>query len=455
MNEKKQRITENKMGVAPIWSLLLTMALPVILSTIVQSLYNIVDGIYVSRIGEDALAAMTFGNPIINILTAVGTGIAVGMNTMLSRGLGEKNKKHVDDAAKTAIFLGLVAAILCVIVAFTLIKPYLALQTDNKNIIDLGSSYLTVYVALGIGTIGQLMFERMLISTGKTMYSMISQGSGAVLNVILDPILIFGYFGFPAMGIKGAAYATVFSQIVATLIALYLNVKKNKEITIRFSLKPPIYAIKRVLYLGLPSALLLSLTGLMMFSFTAILNRFTSSAVAVFGACTRIISVFYSVVNALCSTVMPVIAYNLGARKKERVDQAIKYGYLYSAALMLVGTILCFGFPRQLLQMFSATEEMMSIGIWGMRAMSCMFILVGLKNTSTCIIQALGHSFHSMAIDVSRNYVIMLPMAFALSMTGVLNLVWIAVPIADIVSALIGLILVLYFYKKNIKTMEV
>ncbi|MDO4556289.1 MAG: MATE family efflux transporter [Lachnospiraceae bacterium] len=262
--EMEQAIPENRMGTAPVATLMLKMAFPIILSTLVQSLYNIVDGMFVARISEEAMTAITYTQPIVIVLMAVGTGIAVGMNTMLSRALGEKNKKQVNDAAQTAIFLTFVAALISLMAAFIFVHPFMASQTNNVEIQNLGVKYLRIYLALGIGTIGQMVFERMLISTGKTIYSMISQITGAIFNLILDPILIFGLFGFPAMGISGAAFATVFSQIVAMLIAVVLNHKKNYEISMRFTLKPPVYAVKRILFLGVPPMVLMTLNGFML-----------------------------------------------------------------------------------------------------------------------------------------------------------------------------------------------
>lgn len=439
--------TENKMGTKPVWSLLLAMAVPVILSTAAQSLYNIVDGIFVSMLGEDAMAAITFAGPYTKVLIALGTGIAVGMNTMLSHGLGEKSQEQVDDAAAAAIFLSVAGGLLSLLAAFTLVRPYLSAQTNSPAILEGGAAYLTVYLGLGIGTIGQLVFERMLISTGKTVYSMISQAIGAILNLILDPVLIFT----AGMGITGAALATVIGQTVAMIVALSLNLAKNKEVYIRFTLTPPVYAVKRVLVLGLPSTLLLSLDGIMLINFNAVLNKFSSAAVATFGACARVTGFFYAVVNALCSATAPIIAYNHGAKNSGRINQTIKFGYLYAMGLMAIGTVLCAGFPEMFLRMFNATDEMVAIGVWGMRALSCCYLLVAVRNMSTAIIQSLGHSFTSMAVDLSRNYAVLIPMAWLLSLTEKLNAVWLSVPVADTVAAVVGFALMLRFYRKDIK----
>ena len=447
-------IEENKMGTKPVWSLLLSMALPVMLSTAVQSLYNVVDGIFVSQISEDAMAAITFANPLVTVLIAVGSGLAVGMNTMLSRGLGEKNQNRVNDAAMSAFWVTIICGVISLFVGMFLIEPYMSIQTQNIDIKRAGVQYLGVYFFLGIGTIGQLVFERMLISTGKTMYSMISQGVGGILNIILDYTLIFGHFGAPKLGIAGAAIATVLSQSIAALIALNLNIKKNKEIQLNLFKKVPLHVFRQIIALGLPTAIIMSLNSFMMINFNAVLNRFSSTAVAVFGACCRITGFSYAILNALCSATIPIIAYNRGAKKKERIDQTIRFGYLYAIVLMSIGTIVCVGFPEVFLKMFNATDEMIGIGIWGMRMLCCCYILCAVRNMSNCIVQALEHSVTAMCIDLSRNYLVIIPAAWLLSFTGVLDYVWLSVPLADIISSIIGFLLMIHFYKKDINDLS-
>ena len=323
------------------------------------------------------------------------------MNTMLSKALGEKNQKEVNDAASAAIFLVLLTGILSLLIGFTSLSGiFMNTQTANIEIRNAGVQYLRVYFIFGIGTIAQLTFERMLISTGKTLYSMISQAVGAILNIIFDPILIFGMLGFPKMGITGAAVATVVSQMIA--------------------------------------AVLLALNSFMMLNFNAVLSKFSSTAVAVFGACCRYTHFFYAILNALCSTSIPVIAYNFGAKKKSRIDETIRYGYLYSVIMMAVGTIVCCGFPEQLLRLFNATDEMIEIGVVGMRMLCILYMVTAIRNMSTCVVQALGHSILSMLVDLSRNYLVLIPAAWLLSMTGILNMVWLSIPIADFVCAVVS-----------------
>lgn len=452
--EAVETTEENKMGTKPVWSLLMTMALPVVLSTAVQSLYNVVDGIFVSQISEDAMAAITFANPLVTILIAVGSGIAVGMNTMLSHSLGEKNQQRVNDSASAAIWLIIICGAVSLLAALFLVQPYMVFQTQNVGIRIAGVQYLRVYFSLGITTMAQLVFERMLISTGKTLYSMISQGVGGIMNIILDYVLIFGHFGAPKMGIAGAAAATVVSQSLAATIAISLNIRKNKEIQYHFSMHLPFSVIGRLLVLGAPTALIMSLNSLMMVNYNAVLNRFSSTAVAVFGACCRVTGFCYAILNALCSATIPIIAYNHGAGKKKRIDQTIRFGYLYAVIVMAAGTVFCVGFPEMFLRLFHATDEMIGIGVWGMRMLTCCYVLCAVRNMSNCILQALGHSVAAMACDLSRNYLVLIPAAWGLSLTGILDAVWLSVPVADIVSAIVGFLLMLRFYRRDIQPMQ-
>lgn len=449
----QKNLSENKMGTKPVWSLLLGMALPVMLSTAVQSLYNVVDGIFVSQLGEYALAAISFSSPLVNIMTAVGSGIAVGMNTMLSHALGEKDQKKADSAVNAALWVLLGAGILAVMAAFTLSTPYLSMMTNDPVIYEAGLQYIHICMGLAIMSMGQLVFERMLIATGKTSLSMISQGVGGILNLILDPVLIFGLGPFPAMGISGAAAATVFSQAVAMTLALTLNLKKNYDVHIRFA-KPSGAVLRRLLFLGAPTAVIMSLNSIMMVNFNAVLNQFSTTAVAVFGACCRTTSFFYALLNAMCSATIPIIAYNHGAKNKRRIDQAIRFGYLYSGILMTIGTVLCVGFPEVFLRLFNATDEMIEIGVWGMQMLCCCYVFCAVRNMSGCILQALGYSVASTATDLTRNYAILIPFAWLFSLTGSLSAVWLSIPLADVVSAIVGFLLMLRAYRRDIKPME-
>ena len=366
------------MGTAPAGSLILTMALPIVLSTIVQSLYNIVDGIFVSQISEAAMTAITFTQPITIVLLAVGMGISVAMNTMLSHSLGGKDKKGVDAAAQTAIFLTVIASMISFIASFIVVRPFMLTQTTE-----------------------------------------------------------------PELGIRGAAIATVFSQIAALFIALTLNLKKNQEATVRFILKPPAHAIRQMLFLGVPTTILLTFNAFMMLGLNSILKGFSTTAVAVMGACGRITTLFYNLINALANTLTPVIAYNHGAGKKNRIIRSMKYGYLYGLILTAAGSGICIGFAREILLMFNATEEMMGIGVPAMRLMSVGYMLLAIRNTSTAVMQALGHSVQSIAAELCRNYLFLLPLAWLFSRMGIVVRVFWSYPVADAAAAVISGIMVL------------
>lgn len=444
--------TENKMGTKPVWSLLLTMALPVMLSTAVQSLYNVVDSIFVSHLGEYALAAISFSGPLVNIMVSIGSGIAVGMNTMLSHALGEKDQRKADSAVSAALWVWLGAGIIAGISAFTLSAPYLHMMTDDPVIYEASLQYIHICMGLAVMSMGQLVFERMLIATGKTSLSMISQGVGGILNLVLDPVLIFGLGPFPAMGISGAAAATVSSQAVAMTLAFILNLKKNHDVHIRFTM-PSRAVLRRLMFLGTPTAVIMSLNSIMIMNFNAVLNQFSTTAVAVFGVCCRTTSFFYALLNAMCSATIPIIAYNHGAKNKRRIDQTIRFGYLYSGILMAIGTVLCVGFPEVFLRMFNATEEMIEIGVWGMRMLCCCYVFCAVRSMSGCILQAMGHSIANTAINLSRDYAILIPFAWLLSLTGSMRAVWLSIPVADVVSGVVGFLLMLRIYKKDIKPM--
>lgn len=458
MNENQNDILEtqeNSMGTAPVWSLLLKMALPIILSTTIQSFYNIVDGIFVSQISEEAMTAITLATPVTIALLAVGTGIAVGMNTMLSHALGEKKQEEVNHAAQTAVFLVMVSWAISFVAAFTLVDSFMAAQTNNPIILEMGKQYLVIYLAFGIGTLGQLVFERMLISTGKTMYSMISQITGALLNLILDPIMIFGLYGMPAMGMSGAALATVIGQIVALLIAVYLNLKKNHEVTLRFTLRPPAYAVKKILFLGVPQMIMIMLNAVMMFGINGIIRSFSDTAVAAMGACSRITTLFYNLINAMSSALTPVVAYNHGAKNKERINISLRLGYLYGIILTALGTAICEIFTGQILDMFNATMQMKEIGVYALRIMSGGYMLLAVRNVSTAVVQALGHSIQSIIVDLCRSYLLLLPLAWLFARSGILKRVFWAYPVADFTAAFIGLLMVWHYYRKDIRTLKI
>ena len=441
----RETITENKMGVAPVWSLLLKMALPVILSTAVQALYNIVDGIFVAMISEKALSAITYAMPMVTLLTALSTGIAVGMNTMLSRALGEKIQQEVNDAAEAAVFLG-----------FTrLPSAFMNTQTADLEIFDAGIKYLKVCYIFGIGTIAQLFFERMLISTGKTLYSMISQLVGAVLNIVIDPILIFGLLGAPRLGIVGAAAATVAGQIVAAIMAVIFNIKVNKEIHITFKgFRPSGKRIGNILFIGIPSVIMMAIGSVMTFCMNKILVVFTSTAVAVFGVYFKLQSFAFMPIFGMNSGMVPIIAFNYGAKREDRVIQTLKLAVMYAEIIMILFMIAVQIFPVPMLSIFSASSDMIRMGVPALRTISISFIFAGICIICSSFFQALGSSIYSMLVSFVRQIIFLVPCAYIFSRTGNVNLVWWAWPIAELASVALSVFFFVRVKKKKFGFME-
>jgi len=441
-------IKENKMGVMPVNKLLLSMALPIMVSMLVQALYNIVDSIFVAQISEDALTAVSLAFPIQNLMIAVATGTGVGVNAFLSRSLGEKNFKEVNTVAVNGILLYFFSYILFALFGLTASRIFMNAQTDITSINDYGTAYLTIVCTFSFGVFGQIVFERLLQSTGKTIYSMITQGTGAIINIILDPILIFGLFGLPRMEVAGAALATVIGQVVAMCLGIYLNLHKNKEISISFKgFRPSARIIKRIYVVGIPSIIMQSIASIMTFGLNRILMSFTATAAAVFGVYFKLQSFVFMPVFGLNNGMVPIIAYNYGAKKKDRLTKTLKLSIIYAVAIMLVGIAVLQIFPTQLLLWFDASESMLDIGVIALRIISLSYLFAGFCIISTSMFQALGNGFISMIISITRQLVVLLPVAYLLSKTGQLHLIWLAFPIAECVSLALCILYLKHIYK--------
>lgn len=449
--ENNGQIKENKMGTMPINKLLLNMAIPMILSMLVQALYNIVDSIYVSHLSENALTAVSLAFPIQSLIIAVGTGIATGLNAMLSKALGEKNQKDVNDSARSAMFLAVCAYVIMLIASFTIVKPYFNTQTTDAEIFSYGTVYLSLCLAFSFGIYGQLLFERMLVSTGKTMFSMTSQLVGAIINIILDPILIFGYFGLPKMGTAGAAIATVIGQVVAFGVAVFFNIRFNKEIHFRLSIKPTGTAVRRILAVGIPSTLMQAVGSVMTTGMNMILMSFTPTATAVFGIYFKLQSFFFMPIFGLNSGIVPIIAYNYGARNKERLVKAMKLGFVYAVGFMWTGCLVFEAIPQVLFKLFDASDNMLDIGVPALRIMALAFLAAGFCIMCGTIFQALGNGVYSMIVSFARQLIVLLPAAYLLSLTGSLNAVWWAFPIAEVASLACSLFFLFRIYNKIIR----
>ena len=433
---------ENKMGVMPVNRLLVTMALPIIISMMVQALYNVVDSIYVARLSEDALSAVTLAFPAQNLMIGIATGTGVGVASILSRSLGEKNYERANLAAGNSFVLAGASWLLMVVFGLFFSKIFFNAQTKVTEIAEMGDTYLKIVTIASFGLFGEITMERLLQSTGRTGLSMVVQLVGAGLNIIFDPILIFGKFGFPRMGIAGAAAATVFGQIVAMILAVIINIRYNKEITFAPKyMKPDGKLIRDVYIIGVPSILMVAIGSVMTFSMNKILGGFSSTAVAVFGVYFKLQSFVLMPVFGLNNGLIPIVSYNFGARKKDRIFKAIKLAMIYAVAFMMLGLAVFQLAPRGLMAMFNASEDMMKMGIPALRTLSLNFIFSGISIVSISVFQALGKSFYSLIMSVSRQLLILIPVAYFMSLTGVLEYVWFSFPIAELVSVIIAVLL--------------
>ena len=427
---------ENKMGTMPVGRLLISMSVPMMCSMLVQALYNIVDSIFVARIEEDALTAVSMAFPLQTLMFAIGVGLGVGVNAMLSKSLGEKDFDSVNKAATNGIFMSAVNYIIFLIIGLNLVEPFYRSQTDNENIIRYGVTYLTLCCCLSFGVYTQLIFERLLQSTGKTFYNMITQGTGAIINIIMDPILIFGLFGVPRLGIAGAAIATVAGQIVAATMAVIFNLKVNKEITLSFKgFKPDIKVIGRIYKVGLPSIIMQSIGSIMVYGMNRILNTFSSTAVAVFGVYFKLQSFVFMPIFGLNNGMVPIVAYNFGAENRIRMKKTIRLAIYMALAIMLFGLLIFEILPGQLFTLFNASEHMLSMGKPALRIIAVHFPIAAYCIVVGTVFQSLGNGVYSMFVSILRQIVVLLPAAYLLALTGNVNNVWWSFPIAEVMSA--------------------
>ena len=428
-------IEENKMGIQPINKLLLGMSLPIMASMLVQALYNVVDSIFVSRISENALTAVSLAFPIQSIMIALGGGMGVGVNAILSKALGEKDYESVNKSAMNGIFLSLINFVIFILVGLFVVRPFYVSQTSDAEIITYGVDYLTIVCCMSFGIYFQFIFERLLQSTGRTICTMITQTTGAIFNLILDPIFIFGMFGMPVMGVKGAALATVIGQIVAATFAFILNIRVNKEIQLRFrGFRPDKEIIGKIYSVGLPSIIMQSIGSVMVYGLNKILIAFSSTATAVFGVYFKLQSFIFMPVFGLNNGMVPILAFNYGARKRERMVDTIKYSVIYALIIMTAGTLAFWLFTDKLLLLFAASDHMMSMGIPALRIISIHFPIAAFCIIIGSVFQALGRAVYSMINSIMRQVVVLLPVAYLLSLTGEVNNVWWSFPIAELMS---------------------
>lgn len=449
MEENKNMMPENKMGTQPIGRLLIGMAVPMMLSMLVQAFYNVVDSIFVSQISENALTAVSLAFPLQNLMIAFGAGTAVGINAILSRSLGEKRQDLVNRSAGTGIFLSIVSAIVFALIGAFLSRPFFMTQTDIPEIIECGVSYSRICLIFSIGIFSQFCFERLLQSTGKTTLAMVTQMTGAVINIILDPILIFGYFGVPRLGVAGAAYATVIGQIIAAVFAIILNIKVNREINLSFRyIRWDGDMALRIYKVGFPSILMQSVGSVMNFFLNQILIGFTTTATAVFGAYFKLQSFIFMPIFGLNSGMVPIIAYNFGAKKPDRVKKTIRLALVLALSIMAAGVLVFEFLPESLLSFFNASESMIEIGVPALRTIAICFLPAGFCIISISVFQAIGNPMHSFFISLGRQLGVLIPAAWLLSKTGVLSLVWFAFPIAEIASVIMCIFCLIGTLKK-------
>lgn len=450
--EAVEMTKENKMGVMPVNKLLVSMSLPMMISMLVQALYNIVDSIFVSRINENALTAVSLAFPLQTLMIALGAGTGVGINALLSKSLGEKDYEKANKSAANGVFLAAVNYVIFLLVGIFVTGPFYLSQTKDAQILEYGKQYLTIVCCCSFGIYTQFVFERLLQSTGKTFYTMITQGVGAIINIILDPVFIFGYFGIPRMGVAGAAIATVIGQIIAGIIAFIINEKKNTEIRVQFrGFRPDLTIIKQIYRVGIPSIIMQAIGSVMTYGMNKILLGFTNTAAAVFGAYFKLQSFIFMPVFGLNNGMVPIVAYNYGAGKKDRLIKTVKLSILYAVALMFIGFAVFQIFPAQLLLWFDASDTMLSIGIPALRIISCSFLLAGFCIICGTMFQALGNGVYSMIVSIARQLVVLLPVAYLLSLTGNVTYVWLAFPIAELVSLGVSVFFLVRIYKKVIK----
>lgn len=447
--------TENKMGIMPIGRLLLNMSLPIMISMLVQAFYNIVDSIYVSQINENALTAVSLAFPVQNLMIAVAAGTGVGVNALLSKALGEKNYEKVNRTAGNAVFLAIMSYLAVLLLSFIGIGAFYRSQTTDAEIIHYGIQYGRICCFLSFGMFIQVAMERLLQATGKTLYTMVIQGSGAIINIILDPILIFGRYGFPEMGVAGAAAATVIGQIAAGMLAVILNHKVNHEVKLtRSSMRPDFKTIAQIYKVGVPSIVMQSIASVMTYGMNLILMTFSSTATAVLGVYFKLQSFIFMPVFGLNNGMIPIIAYNYGADCKERVVQTIKYSVIYAMSIMAVGTFIFHVFPKELFLLFHASETMLEIGVVALRIISISFIVAGYCIVCGSVYQALGNGVYSLTVSVARQLFVLLPTAYLLSLLGNVNYVWLAFPIAELMSLAMSTIFLVRIYKKIISKLS-
>ncbi|WP_346908085.1 MATE family efflux transporter [Faecalicatena orotica] len=447
---------ENKMGVMPVPKLLITMSLPMVISMLVQALYNVVDSVFVAKINEAALTAVSLAFPVQNLMIAISAGTGVGINALLSRHLGEKKFEEANNVARNGIFLGMASYIVMALIGLFGSHLFFTVQTNDPVIIRYGTQYMLIITIVSVGIFMQITFERLMQSTGRTIYNMITQGTGAVINIVLDPILIFGLFGLPRMEVAGAALATVIGQLVAVCMSLYFNCRKNPELNINMKgFRPDRTIIANIYKVGVPSIIMQSIGSVMVFGMNKILLIFSSTAAAVFGVYFKLQSFIFMPVFGLNNGMIPIVAYNYGARDKKRIMKTINLSVMIAVGIMILGLAIFQIFPAQLLRLFDASEHMLEIGVPALRIISLSFIFAGYCIIVGSAFQALGNGVYSLIVSVARQLFVILPVAYLFAELFGLHMVWWAIPIAEIVSVVLSSLLFKRIIRQKVKPLGV
>ena len=431
------------------------MSMPMVISMLVQALYNVVDSVFVARISENALTAVSMAFPVQNLMIAVSVGTGVGINALLSRSLGEKQFRQADRAARNGLFLGLVTYLAFAVFGLAGSRLFFTSQTSDPELIAYGTQYVFTVTVFSFGICLAVVGERLLQSTGRTIYNMITQGLGAIINIILDPILIFGLWGFPRMEVLGAAVATVVGQICGMALSLFFNVRKNQEINLNMKgFRPDWATIRKIYEVGLPSIIMQSIGSVMVFGVNKILMMFTSTAVSVFGVYFKLQSFIFMPVFGLNNGMVPIIAYNYGARRKKRITETVKLSIGAAVAVMLAGLAVFQLRAEALLEIFDASPDMLSIGVPALRTISLSFLFAGYCIVVGSVFQALGNGVYSLAVSVARQILVILPVAYVFARLWGLNAVWWSIPIAEIVSVVMSTVLLRRIYRLRLAPLE-
>lgn len=449
---QKETLQENKMGVMPVGKLLVNMALPMIISMLVQAFYNIVDSVYVSQVSESAVTALSLAFPVQNMQIGFAVGVGVGVNALLSQSLGRKDQESVNWAAGQGVFLALVATALFMLFGFFGVRPYYTMQSTVAETVEGGIAYTSICCIFTVGVFIQVLCERLLQATGRAMQTMILQGTGAIINIILDPVFIHGWWGMPKMGVAGAAVATVIGQCTGAVLGIYLNLRHNPEVQLHVKfMKPNWKVIAPILEVGIPSVVMNGIGSVMNFGMNQILQGFNEVATGVFGIYYKLQSLFFMPLFGINNATISILAYNYGARKPKRIVHTLKLATAVAVCIMLVGLAVFQLFPQALLGIFNPTEEFLAIGVKALRILCLPFPVAAICISLGASFQALGKGSYSTVVSLCRQLIVLLPAAYLLSLTGDVNNVWWSFPIAEVMSALVTGLLFAKLYRQKVK----